>query len=95
MNRLIPAALFFFAIPAGVAVANEGREAIEEIVAPCRNSIEIALAEGKNDAVDSYIGTLLSDREDRQIEIVACAAYMLGAADMAEGRIKPIEVPVE
>jgi hypothetical protein len=60
---------------------------LDRLVERCRVYVRILYLNNDGQPFSEYVDRLLRDRSRNQAEIVACGAYLLGAADMAEGRI--------
>lgn len=60
---------------------------VDKLVDSCRVYLKVAYDTNDSTALNAYVDLLLKDPRRNRDEIVACSAYILGAMDMAEGRV--------
>jgi hypothetical protein len=73
------------------APATYDPSSISRLVEPCRQAARASFNAATPAVMDAYIDNLLAHRDRDRDELLACAAYLAGARDMAEGRILPID----
>lgn len=87
------------ALALAVPTASDSRKAspaydqtsVDRLVDTCRKAARASFEAGAPEIMGAYIDNLLAHRERDRDEILACASYLAGARDMAEGRILPLD----